>query len=75
MIITARAAPMPIPAFAPDERAEEADATGVLVENRLLVVVGFAPAITVVEKEGVVASADTVCKVSVFVTVAINFSI
>ncbi len=61
MIIAARAAPMPIPAFAPDERAEEPDATGIFVEDRLLVV----------EKEGVVASADTVCKVGVFVTVAI----
>jgi hypothetical protein len=75
MIITARAAPMPIPAFAPEERGEEADATDVLVEDRLLVVVGLAPATTVVEIEGVVASADTVCEVGVFVTVATILSI
>jgi hypothetical protein len=77
MIITARAAPMPIPAFAPTERGEEMDATGVFIEDILLVVVELVPGTIALEEEAVVESAGTVttvCEVGVFDTVATIFS-
>jgi hypothetical protein len=77
MIMTARAAPMPIPAFAPEERGEEVEATDVLVEGRLLVVVELGTGTTVVEEvaDECAGTVTTPCEVGVFVTVAIIFSV
>jgi hypothetical protein len=66
MTITASAAPMPIPAFAPVERPEEL-AAGVPVEDTdtSLVLAGFAPtAEKEAEAETLVALADTACDVA-----------
>jgi hypothetical protein len=67
MTITASAAPMPIPAFAPMERPEEERAAGVPVEDTdtPLVLTGLAPtAEKEVEAETFVALADTACDVA-----------
>jgi hypothetical protein len=54
---------MPIPAFAPVDRPEEAFAAGVPAEDTdpSLVVAGFAPT---AEKDALVAPADTACDVA-----------